>query len=108
MLAPPAMIEIAVRGLGPISARGWIATIYLGALASAVCYLIYNHALRVLDAAQVGTFVNLVPLIGVISGVIFLGESLHPMAIAGGALILTGVWLSSRASSAVTEARDPV
>lgn len=108
MLAPPALIEIGLRGLGPISAQAWIATVYLGALASAVCYLIYNYALRVLDAGQVGTFVNLVPLVGVFSGVMFLDESLHPAAIGGGVLILAGVWLSSRSAGPVTVARDSV
>jgi drug/metabolite transporter (DMT)-like permease len=67
-----------------------------GALASAACYLLYSRALRDLEASQVGTFTNLVPVIGVASGVVFLGETITPLAIVGGALVLAGIWISSR------------
>lgn len=51
--------------------RVWI---LFGALASGSGYLLYNRALRDLEATQVGTFVNLVPVVGVASGVAILGR----------------------------------
>lgn len=95
MLIPGAVIENANEPLPSISAAGWLPILYLGALASAASYLLYTRALRDLDASLVGTFVNLSPVIGVISGVVFLGESIAPLAIVGGALVLAGVWISS-------------
>jgi len=39
--------------------------------------------------------VNLVPVVGVATSMVLLGETVSPLAVAGGALVLAGVWLSS-------------
>jgi drug/metabolite transporter (DMT)-like permease len=97
LLIPAALVEAAVRGPAPaISAGGWARIVFLGAFASAATFVLYSRALRDLDASQVGTFINLVPLLGVVSGVVVLGETVTPLAFAGGALVLAGVWLSTR------------
>jgi drug/metabolite transporter (DMT)-like permease len=97
MLAPAAVIEAVLRGGVPkVSTASWLRIVYLGALPSAGCFVLYSRALRDLDASQVGTFINLVPLVGVLSGVLVLGEEVTPLAIVGGAMVLVGVWLSSR------------
>lgn len=43
-----------------------------------------------------GTFVNLVPVVGVLSAALFLGEAPTPGQLAGGARVLFGVWLTVR------------
>jgi drug/metabolite transporter (DMT)-like permease len=96
MLVPAALIENANVSIASIPAEGWMPIIYLGALASAASYLLYMRALRDIDASLVGTYVNLSPVIGVVSGVIVLGETITATAIVGGALVLFGVWISSR------------
>jgi drug/metabolite transporter (DMT)-like permease len=95
MLVPAALIEKGDISLSSISVDGWLRIIYLGALASAAAYLLYNRALRDIDASLAGTFVNLSTVLGVIAGVIFLDESITPLAILGGAMVLGGVWISS-------------
>lgn len=95
LLIPAALIENADVSLASIPADGWGAIIYLGALASAVSYLLYTRALRDIDASLVGTFVNLSPVIGVISGVLVLGEPITTIAIVGGVMVLAGVWIST-------------
>jgi drug/metabolite transporter (DMT)-like permease len=47
----------------------------------------------------VGIFINLVPVLGVVSGVVLLGETISPIALVGGLLVLAGVWISSTASA---------
>lgn len=106
MLVPAALVEAARRPAPSIAAESWLRIVYLGALASAGCYLLYNRALRDLEASQVGAFVNLVPVIGVASGVALLGETITPLAVLGGALVLGGVWLSSRRSAATPAGND--
>jgi drug/metabolite transporter (DMT)-like permease len=97
MLVPAAIVEAALRGgFPPISTAGWLRIVYLGSLPSAGCFVLYSRALRDLDASQVGTFINLVPLVGVVSGVLVLDETVTPLALLGGAMVLAGVWLSSR------------
>jgi drug/metabolite transporter (DMT)-like permease len=95
MLVVPALIEHANIPIPPIPASAWAKIIFLGAFASAVSYLLYNRALRDLDASLAGTFINLSPVIGVLCGVVFLGESVAGLAILGGALVLAGVLISS-------------
>jgi drug/metabolite transporter (DMT)-like permease len=95
MLIPAALVENADVSIASIPAEGWLPIIYLGALASAVSYLLYMRALRDIDASLVGTYVNLSPVIGVISGVIVLGEAITATAIVGGVMVLAGVWISS-------------
>jgi drug/metabolite transporter (DMT)-like permease len=99
MLVPAALIEAAGKPVPAISSASWLRILYLGGLASAAGYLLYGRALRDLDASLVGAFVNLAPVIGVVSGVVILGEAIAPIAIVGGALVLLGVWLSSRQAS---------
>jgi drug/metabolite transporter (DMT)-like permease len=96
MLIPAALVEATRSALPSISVANWLRIAYLGAFPSAICYLLYSRALRDLEASQVGTFVNLVPVIGVASSVAFRGETITPLALAGGALVLLGVWISSR------------
>jgi len=100
LLIPAALVEAAGGPAPAITLANWLRIVYLGALASAGGYLLYSRALRDLEASQVGTFINLVPVIGVASGVVFLGETITPLAIVGGALVLGGVWISSRRDSA--------
>jgi drug/metabolite transporter (DMT)-like permease len=74
---------------------GWMAVVYLGAISSALCYLLYNQALKSLPAAMVGNFLNLDILVGVSIAVLFLHESITTWQVVGGALILSGLFLSS-------------
>ena len=100
LLAAPAWLESRfglAQGLSTARwlTADWAAIIYLGVFPSALCFVLYSKALRHLRASQVATFVNLVPLVGVISGVLALGESLSSNALSGGALVLSGVWIST-------------
>jgi len=94
MLVPGAALEAANAPTPAISGPTWLRIVYLGALPSAASYLLYNRALRDLDASQVGAITNLSPVIGAVSGVVLLGETITPLAVAGGALVLAGVWMS--------------
>jgi drug/metabolite transporter (DMT)-like permease len=95
MLVPGAVAENAGAATPAISGQTWARILYLGAFPSAASYLLYNRALRDLDASQVGAITNLSPVIGAVSGVLVLGETVTGMAILGGALVLAGVWMSS-------------
>ena len=68
----------------------------LGAIASGAAYMLYNYALRHMDASQAGVYTNLIPIVGVITGVIVLGEELSVRALLGGAIVMLGVWITSR------------
>ena len=94
LLAPAALIEIIVVGLPQVSVSGWASVVYLGAFSSAAAMLLYNRSLHYLSASQTTNFLNLMPLVAVLTAVAFLGESVTFPQIAGGALVLIGVWIS--------------
>jgi drug/metabolite transporter (DMT)-like permease len=98
LLVPFAAYELQAYPTLAVSPGGWLAVVYLGAIASAAAYLLWNYALRSLDASQAASFINLIPLIGVATATLFLGETLAPGQLLGGALILAGIWLSSHAA----------
>lgn len=96
LLLPLALVEIATAGLQPLPASGWLGVLYLGGVASGVAYLLYNASLRFLDASEVGVYTNLIPVVGVLTGVAFLGEPLSVRAIVGGGVVMLGVWITGR------------
>jgi drug/metabolite transporter (DMT)-like permease len=104
MLVPAALVESTRASAPAVSAESWLRILHLGALASAGGFLLYSRALRHLEASQVGVFINLVPIVGVASGVAFLGETVSPLALLGGALVLSGVWISSRSPAGAPRA----
>jgi drug/metabolite transporter (DMT)-like permease len=93
-LVPLSMGEMAVTGLPDPTIGSVAGILYLGLLASAAAYLLWNHALTQVDAAFAAPFVNLVPIIGIALALI-LGETITPMQLAGGGIVGLGVWLSS-------------
>ena len=95
-LLPLTLWEGARQPLAHISAGAWLAAIYMALFPSVVAYLIYYHALAHMAASRVSAFSYLQPVFASIMGVVILSESLGAPVIAGGAVILTGVYLAER------------
>jgi drug/metabolite transporter (DMT)-like permease len=95
MLLPFAAVEFLQEPRSMPSLQASLGILYLGVIASAAAYLVYNLALRELDASYVGVLSNLDPIVGVITSVVFLGETLNAGQMAGGVLALIGMWLAS-------------
>jgi drug/metabolite transporter (DMT)-like permease len=96
LLLPFSAYEIVNEGLAPLPAKGWLGVLYLGSIASGLAYALYNASLRHLDASEVGVYTNLIPVVGVLTGIVFLGEPMSMRAILGGAVVMLGVWITSR------------
>ena len=96
LLLPLCVLELLEEPWRMPTARAWFGVAYLGVFASGAGYLLYNFALKQMAASQVGVFTNLIPIVGVFAGVIALGEPLSWQAIAGGVIVMIGVWLTSR------------
>jgi drug/metabolite transporter (DMT)-like permease len=96
LLLPMAVVEVATEGIPRVGAMGWLGIVYLGTTASGLAYLLYNAALKHMDASHVGVYTNLIPIVGVLSGVIVLGEPLSLRAVVGGLVVLAGVWMTGK------------
>jgi drug/metabolite transporter (DMT)-like permease len=74
------------------SPSAWAALAFLGAFGTAVAFVWYNDGVRRLGAARAPVFINLVPVFAVVLGALVLGERIDASMIAGGALVLAGVY----------------
>ncbi len=99
MLLPFAAIELAQGQMPRPTPAGWLGVLFLGALASALAYVVYSWALCYLDASTVGAYFTLDPIVGVITAVVFFGEVLRPGQIGGGVIALVGMWLAASSPS---------
>ena len=95
-LLPLTLWEATRQPLAHVSAGAWLAAIYMALFPSVIAYLIYYHALAHMAASRVSAFSYLQPVFATIMGVAILGESLGAPVIAGGAVILAGVYLAER------------
>lgn len=95
MIVPLAAYELAETPWRTPSLQAWGGVLFLGIVASALAYIVYGRALRELEASLVGALINLDPIVGVITAVIFLGETLHGGQLVGGTVALAGMWLAS-------------
>lgn len=100
----PILLAMAVpdlRGLpwDTFGAPFWAAIVFSGGLSTGLAYGIWNAAVRAVGPSQTAMFSNAVPIIGVASGVLFLGEPLVPLQLAGGLLVIVGVLVVRRAGT---------
>ena len=77
------------------STSAWLQVLTLGVLCTAVAYILYFRLIANIGAARAITVAYLVPVFGVLWGIIFLGEVLTPMMILGASLILVGVAMTT-------------
>jgi len=63
---------------------------------SVLAYIFWNRGVEQVGASVAGLFVHLMPVFGVLLAWLVLGERLLPFHVGGIALILTGIWLTSR------------
>ena len=95
ILLPAAAIEMHGHAWPQLSSLQWGELLLLGAGASGLAYMFYNLALQDVDASLAGVFANLIPVVGVLSGMVILDDPISIRAIAGGVIVMTGVWLTS-------------
>ncbi|HET8629531.1 MAG TPA: DMT family transporter [Thermomicrobiales bacterium] len=85
------------QAIGALSARQWLAVVYLALVCSVLAYFCYNRALAVLEAGRAATWVYLEPPVALLLGALLLGEQISPASLLGGAIIAAAVWVVSRA-----------
>lgn len=68
--------------------------IFLGLGASALCFVTWNFAVRVLGAVKTSIYIYMIPVITVVTSVIVLHEKITSLAVLGTVLTLAGLLLS--------------
>lgn len=79
-----------------IDAWVWVAIVFSGGLSTGLAVALWNAAIKQVGPSQTAAYGNLVPVVALVSGVLFLGESVTIIQLLGGALILGGLFLTRR------------
>jgi drug/metabolite transporter (DMT)-like permease len=93
---PAYLVDVAMGGRVEFNRSFVLGTLYLAALPSILCYVMWNNAVAMVGPAKAGVYLHLIPLLGAAMAIVFLGERLHLYHAVGLVLILGGVWLASR------------
>ncbi len=93
----PFLAGAGVRDIARLGPEGWAAIAFLGVACSGLAYIAWFDALERLPAAQVGALLYLEPLVAMAVAAAVLGERVGPAMVAGGPVILAGVWIVDRA-----------
>lgn len=96
VLAPIALWQASAIDFSQISGAAWGAMAYMTIFPSALCYVIFYYALKHVPASRVSNVGNLQPVIATMFGIWLLGDTVTSELLAGGSLVLTGVFLSER------------
>lgn len=70
--------------------------LYLGLVASALCFVLWNRAVVLLGAVSTAVYIYLTPVVTLAASALILGEPIRPRALLAILLILAGLWLSQR------------
>jgi len=104
LLLPLFLVElVAWNGHVELNAATVGAMLYLGIFPSFVGYVFWNRAVAEVGSNVAGIFVHLMPAFGSLLAWLFLGEQIQFFHLAGIALILGGIALTSRGRRAVPE-----
>lgn len=76
-----------------ISAYSMLNLLYLAIFCSALAYYLFNNSIKVLGATVSSMFLNLIPVVSIIGGVIILKETISPLQIGGMLLIMLSLFL---------------
>jgi len=94
-LLPLALLEYPVN-LRAIDPLGWLNILYLGLMASAAAYLIWNVVLTRVPAVTAGAYLYVVPVIAALIAALFLREIPGLYTVIGGFMVLVGTYFAGK------------
>jgi drug/metabolite transporter (DMT)-like permease len=88
---------VVTNSIASLSAPGWLSIVFLAVGSTVLAYAWYFRGVAELGAGTAASYISLVPVFGVASSVLVLGESLDASLLVGGALAVASVVLTNRA-----------
>jgi drug/metabolite transporter (DMT)-like permease len=79
-----------------LSLAAWTGVLFLGVFCSGLAYLFWYSVLEKKDSGTVGIYLYLEPLVTLIGAYFLLNEEIQWTTLAGGGMILLGVYLATK------------
>jgi drug/metabolite transporter (DMT)-like permease len=99
-----ALIIVAPVGLWQISGSSWsweaaLAMVPLGALGTGAAFALMATLTGRVGGPRASVAIYFLPIVAIVLGVLILGETVEPIALAGVLLVMVGAWIASRRES---------
>lgn len=95
MMVPFTLYEASYADFWPQHMNQWYSLFGLGFISSVLAFTCYQYGIKVLGPATAGIFMYLLPPVGVVLAVSFLGEAFLPFHMMGLVLVMSGVILAT-------------
>lgn len=79
-----------------VSLAGWGGMVYSGSLSIGLAYLIWNNGIVNVGPVKTSVYQNLVPVLGLLFGIVLLNESLTVVQYTGSAVVVAGIVTTRR------------
>jgi drug/metabolite transporter (DMT)-like permease len=99
-LVPLLILELFTRPVMQLDTANLLSLFYVAVFPSTIAYLCFNRGVQLIGANRAAPFFHVVPVFGSVMAIVFLGERLQLFHVIGFVLVLTGVFVASRKSSA--------
>jgi len=74
----------------------WGNLLFLGIIASSLCYVMWNSAMRSLGIIRTNSYLYFTPVVTIVTAAFVLSEHIGIYIVTGAALILLGLWIAGR------------
>jgi drug/metabolite transporter (DMT)-like permease len=101
VILPLYLTESAMGATMTFTPTSLAALLCVALFSSVLAYIFWNRGVEQVGASVAGLFVHLMPVFGTILAWLFLGERLHAYHVVGIALILSGIYVTSRGAKPV-------
>jgi len=95
LLLGPALQQGAAKGFFIYRQTDWVSLAFLGLFGTAIGFSLYYQAIQRIGASRSAVFINLVPFFAICLSWLILDESVKPVVLFGGLLLLAGVSLTN-------------
>jgi drug/metabolite transporter (DMT)-like permease len=101
-LVPLLIPELIFRPVMEFDIKNLLSLLYVAVFPSTIAYLCYNRSVHLIGANRAAPVFHVVPVFGSVMAIAFLGERPQAFHFIGFALVLTGVFVTSRKPSAAS------
>jgi len=99
-LIPPLILELLLRPVMQMTTANLLSLAYVAVFPSTIAYLCFNRGVQLIGANRAAPFFHVVPVFGSVMAIVFLGERPQLFHFIGFVLVLIGVFIASRRTSA--------
>ncbi len=96
MLTAAALVNGSLFAFEGVTWHGWSSLIFLAVFGTVVAFTWYSEAIKRIGSVRTAAFINLVPIFAVLQGALLLDERLGVAVLAGGAIVLFGVFITNQ------------